>query len=65
MRVAEASGDEEAAEAAAAVVEPARDAFVSAMHVTAFGTAAATGVALVVVLVWLPGRRHTVASVTH
>ena len=65
VRVAEASGDEEAADAAAAVVAPARDAFVSAMHVTALGTAAATGVALVVVLVWLPGRRHTVASVTH
>ena len=64
VRVAETSGDDEAAEAAAAVVEPARDAFVSAMHVTAFGTAAATSVALVVVLVWLPGRRHTIASVT-
>jgi EmrB/QacA subfamily drug resistance transporter len=57
-------GDEEAVAAAAAVVEPAREAFVSAMHLTAIGTAAASAVALVVVLVWLPGRRPRVASVT-
>jgi MFS family permease len=64
VRIAEASGDDEVAAAAAAVVEPAREAFVSAMHVTALGTAAATGIALVVVLVWLPGRRHRTASIT-
>jgi hypothetical protein len=50
------TGDADAARAAAAVVQPAREAFVSAMHLTAVGTAAATLVALVVVLVWLPGR---------
>jgi EmrB/QacA subfamily drug resistance transporter len=64
VRTAQASGDEDAAEAATAVVGPARDAFVSAMHLTAYGTAAASGVALVVVLVWLPGRQRAVASVT-
>jgi hypothetical protein len=53
----QASGDPEAAEAAAGLVEPARDAFVDAMHVTAIGTAAAGAIAVVVVLVWLPGRR--------
>jgi hypothetical protein len=37
--------------------DTARDAFVSAMHLTAGGTAAASAVAAVVVLVWLPGRR--------
>jgi hypothetical protein len=51
-------GDAEAARAAAALVDPARDAFVSAMHLTAVGTAAATLVAVLVVLVWLPGRRR-------
>jgi EmrB/QacA subfamily drug resistance transporter len=56
-----ASGDEAAARAAAAVVRPAGQAFVSAMHTTAIGTAAAAVVATVVVLVWLPGRR-TVTS---
>lgn len=53
-----AGGDEEAVEAATAVVEPAREAFVSAMHVTAVFTAAASGVATIVVLGWLPGRRR-------
>jgi EmrB/QacA subfamily drug resistance transporter len=57
-------GDEEAVAAAAGIVEPAREAFVSAMHVTAIGTAGAATVALVVVLLWLPGRRHRAASVT-
>jgi hypothetical protein len=55
----EAAGTPEAARAASEVVEPAREAFVSAMHVTALGTAAAALVAAVVVLVWLPGRRRT------
>lgn len=59
---AQASGDEDAAEAAAAVVAPARDAFVSAMHLTAYGTTAASAVAFVVVLVWLPGRRPGTAT---
>jgi EmrB/QacA subfamily drug resistance transporter len=64
VRRVEASGDADAARAAGAVVEPAREAFVAAMHVTAIGTAAASLVATVVVLVWLPGRRHRVSSVT-
>ncbi|SDC13699.1 drug resistance transporter, EmrB/QacA subfamily [Geodermatophilus telluris] len=55
---ARAAGDEEAAAAAEGLVEPAREAFVSAMHLTAVGTAAASSVAAVVVLVWLPGRRR-------
>ncbi|OMQ14026.1 hypothetical protein A7K94_0219520 [Modestobacter sp. VKM Ac-2676] len=38
-----------------AVVEPAREAFVGAMHLTAVGTAGCAVVAAVVVLVWLPG----------
>lgn len=52
------AGDPEAAAAAAGLVEPAREAFVDAMHLTAVGTAAAGAVAVVVVLVWLPGRRQ-------
>jgi EmrB/QacA subfamily drug resistance transporter len=56
----EAAGDPEAAEAATGLVEPAREAFVDAMHVTAIGTAAAGAIAVVVVLVWLPGRRDRV-----
>jgi hypothetical protein len=59
--VARADGD--AARAAAAVVRPAREAFVGAMHVTALGTAAAALVATVVVLLWLPGRRNPGAPV--
>jgi EmrB/QacA subfamily drug resistance transporter len=59
------SGDADAARAAADLVTPAREAFVSAMHVTAVFTALAALVAAVVVLVWLPGRRRgNVASVT-
>jgi EmrB/QacA subfamily drug resistance transporter len=54
----QSGGDEDAARAAAGVVEPARDAFVSAMHTTAIFTAAAAVVAAFVVLEWLPGRRH-------
>jgi MFS family permease len=54
---AAASGDPDVARSAAAVVEPAREAFVGAMHLTALGTAGAALVAAVVVLVWMPGRR--------
>ncbi|MGY1635261.1 MFS transporter [Geodermatophilus sp. SYSU D00742] len=58
VEAARTSGDAEVAAAAAGVVGPAQDAFVSAMHLTAVGTAAATLVAAVVVLAWLPGRRR-------
>ena len=53
-------GDVEVARSAAAVVDPAREAFVGAMHLTALGTVAAALVATAVVLVWMPGRlqRH-------
>jgi EmrB/QacA subfamily drug resistance transporter len=54
------SGDADAARAAAGIVEPAREAFVSAMHVTAVFTAIAALVAAGVVLRWLPGRRQSV-----
>ncbi|MBN1095786.1 MFS transporter [Blastococcus sp. TML/C7B] len=60
----QAGGDEEAAAAAGELVEPARQAFVDAMHVTAVGTAAAGAIAVVVVLVWLPGRRDRVTAST-
>ncbi|HLM05510.1 MAG TPA: MFS transporter, partial [Blastococcus sp.] len=62
VRRVQAGGSEEAVRAAEALVGPARDAFVSAMHVTAVFTAAAVVVAAVVVLVWLPGRRSRVSS---
>jgi EmrB/QacA subfamily drug resistance transporter len=64
VRRVEASDDAEAARAAADLIEPAREAFVSAMHLTAVFTAAAAVIAVVVVLIWLPGRRHRVSSVT-
>jgi EmrB/QacA subfamily drug resistance transporter len=64
VRGVQAGGDAEAARAAAGIVGPARDAFVTAMHITAVGTALASLIAAVVVLVWLPGRRLRVASVT-
>lgn len=54
---AEAVGGETAV-AAAAIVDPAREAFVGAMHLTVVGTAGCAVVAAVVVLVWLPGRRR-------
>jgi predicted MFS family arabinose efflux permease len=54
---ARAAGDQAAVAAAVQLEDTARDAFVSAMHLTAVGTAAASAVAAVVVLVWLPGRR--------
>jgi hypothetical protein len=59
-----AGGDEDAARAAAALVEPAREAFVSAMHITAVFTAGAAVVAAFVVLMWLPGRRQEDAAST-
>jgi EmrB/QacA subfamily drug resistance transporter len=64
VRTVQATGDDEAARAVAGIVEPAREAFVSAMHVTAVFTAGASLMAGVVVLVWLPGRRSRVSSVT-
>ncbi|TFV53341.1 MFS transporter [Blastococcus sp. TF02A_35] len=64
VRRVQAEGGPEAARAAAEVVGPAQEAFVSAMHVTAIGTAAATLVATVVVLIWLPGRRDRVVPAT-
>jgi hypothetical protein len=57
VREVRAEGSGHAARAAAALVDPAREAFVSAMHVTAVFTAGAAMVAAFVVLVWLPGRR--------
>jgi EmrB/QacA subfamily drug resistance transporter len=64
VRQVEATGDADAARAAAAIIGPAREAFVSAMHVTAVFTAAAAVVAAVVVLIWLPGKRNRVPSAT-
>jgi EmrB/QacA subfamily drug resistance transporter len=58
VREVQSAGDPEAARAVAELVEPAREAFVSAMHVTATGTAAAAVVAVLVVLRWLPGRNR-------
>jgi len=58
------AGDPASARAAAALVDPARTAFVSAMHLTAIGTAAAALIAAGVVLAWLPGRRTSVSSLT-
>jgi hypothetical protein len=52
-------GDAEVARSAAAVVGPAQEAFVGAMHLTALGTAAAALVATTVVLIWMPGRERT------
>jgi EmrB/QacA subfamily drug resistance transporter len=52
-------GDAEVARAAGAVLDPAREAFVGAMHVTALGTVAAAVVAMTVVLIWLPGRSRS------
>ena len=57
VQQAGAGGDPEAAATAGDLVGPAREAFVAAMHLTALGTALATALAAVVVLVWLPGRR--------
>jgi hypothetical protein len=49
-------GEPEAARTAAAVLDPAREAFVEAMHLTALGTVAAALIATTVVLIWMPGR---------
>jgi hypothetical protein len=64
VRQVQNGGDDGAARTAAAIVEPAREAFVSAMHVTAVFTSVATLVAAGVVLLWLPGRRGGVTPVT-
>jgi EmrB/QacA subfamily drug resistance transporter len=61
VRGVQVDGDADAAQAAAGIVEPAREAFVSAMHVTAVFTAIAALVAAAVVLIWLPGRRRPAA----
>jgi EmrB/QacA subfamily drug resistance transporter len=53
-----AGADADAGRVAAAVAQPAREAFVSAMHTTALGTAACALLATVVVLRWLPGKRR-------
>jgi predicted MFS family arabinose efflux permease len=55
-------GDADVARSAAAVVGPAQEAFVEAMHLTALGTVAAALVAAAVVLVWMPGRQHVRAA---
>jgi hypothetical protein len=49
-------GDPEVARSAAAVVAPAQEAFVGAMHLTALGTVGAALLAALVVLRWMPGR---------
>ncbi|MFW3171851.1 DHA2 family efflux MFS transporter permease subunit [Geodermatophilus sp. CPCC 206100] len=59
---ARSGGDDEAAAAVVGLVDPARDAFVAAMHTTAVGTAVATALAGLVVLLWLPGRRRATPS---
>jgi 2-polyprenyl-3-methyl-5-hydroxy-6-metoxy-1,4-benzoquinol methylase len=64
VRHVQDSGDPEAVRAAADLVDPAREAFVSAMHLTAVFTAAAAVIAAAVVLTWLPGRPKRVSSVT-
>jgi predicted MFS family arabinose efflux permease len=64
VRRIQRDGDPEAVRAAVELVEPAREAFVDAMHVTAIFTAVAALIAAVVVLVWLPGKRSRVAPVT-
>jgi EmrB/QacA subfamily drug resistance transporter len=62
IRGVQADGDPEAVRAAAELIQPAREAFVAAMHLTAVGTAAATLLAAGIVLVWLPGRRRSSRS---
>ncbi|WP_442802593.1 DHA2 family efflux MFS transporter permease subunit [Streptomyces sp. CB01635] len=48
--------------AGSALVRPAHDAFIHAMHITAAGSAAVALVGAVVVLVFLPGREVTAAA---
>ncbi|SFD85892.1 MFS transporter [Blastococcus tunisiensis] len=64
VREVRGTGDGDAARAAVEIVGPAREAFVSAMHVTAVFTAVAALVAAGVVLRWLPGRRPPAGPVT-
>jgi EmrB/QacA subfamily drug resistance transporter len=64
VRRVQENGDPDEARAATELVEPAREAFVEAMHVTAVFTAVAALVAAAVVLLWLPGKRKLVSSVT-
>ena len=45
-----------------ALVQPAHDAFIHAMHITAIGSAAVALVGAVVVLVFLPGKDAAVAA---
>ncbi|MFF1962808.1 MFS transporter [Streptomyces sp. NPDC058232] len=45
-----------------ALVRPANDAFIHAMHITAIGSAAVALVGAVVVLIFLPGKDSTVAA---
>ena len=64
IRRVQQDGEPEAALAAAELVDPAREAFVAAMHVTAIGTALSSLIAAAVVLIWLPGKRSRVSVVT-
>ncbi|MQA93154.1 MAG: DHA2 family efflux MFS transporter permease subunit [Streptosporangiales bacterium] len=45
-----------------ALVEPAREAYVAAMHITAVCAGVIAALGVVVVLIWLPGRRRAAAS---
>jgi Na+/melibiose symporter-like transporter len=62
VRRLQQSGDPDVARAAADLVEPAREAFVEAMHITAVFTAVAALIAACIVLLWLPGRRRDASS---
>ncbi|WP_422678145.1 MFS transporter [Blastococcus brunescens] len=64
VRDVQSADDADAASAVGDVIGPAREAFVSAMHVTAVFTAVAALVAAAVVLRWLPGRRGGMTSPT-
>lgn len=44
------------------ILDPAKDAFVSAMHITSIATCVVVLVAALIVAVWLPGRRTDVAA---
>ena len=55
----QARGDADAARVTAGLVQPAREAFVAAMHLTAVGTAAAAFLVAGIVLARLPGRRRS------
>jgi EmrB/QacA subfamily drug resistance transporter len=64
VRQVGAGDDAEAARAAVDLVEPAREAFVSAMHLTAVFTAAAALIAAAIVLAWLPGKQNRESFLT-